>query len=70
MFSHSGGNRGKHLQKILQLLQQLPDKEDQKDGGIDEAGEVDSGGPNQPIHAPQTGALPAHGFPQKKQGFK
>jgi len=79
MFGHQGGgSRGKHLEKIMQLFSQMPDKEDLKDGGADEAqegksalggeaGKVDLGLSNHPEAAHQTGALPAHGFPQAKK---
>lgn len=78
MFGHQGSNRGKHLEKILEMFSHMPDKEDLKDGGADEAqedkssplgaaGKVDLGGSNAPMHAHQTGALPSHAF--KKKGF-
>lgn len=64
MFGHQGGNRGKHLEKIKEIFSHLPDKEDQKDGGADEAKEGET--------SPDSGAgkVSAHGFPPKKQGFK
>ncbi len=78
MFGHSGGNRGKHLEKILELFSHMPDKgapganiagEDKPD--LDgEAGKVDLGLGNAPQAGHQLGALPGHGFPQKKPGFK
>lgn len=69
---HAGGNRGKHLEKLLHLFSQMPDKEDQRDGGADEAsedkssplgqaGKVDMGVHNGPMAGHQTGALPGHG---------
>jgi hypothetical protein len=71
MFGGNHGNRGKHLEKVVQLFSHLPDKEDQKDGGADEAqedksapageaGKVDLGLSNKPMPAHQSGALPSH----------
>ncbi len=39
MFGQAGGSKGKMLEKLLELFSQMPDKEDLKDGGIDEAKE-------------------------------